>query len=190
MKEKSKWFSLRLTEEEAPWAFVRGKPSRAISTLELLAATVGLVLLAQVSLAEPGVSGSVTVTGFTDSLVSSSVVTRGLTTAFPLCAVAMELAAQLEVRNAELHLEWVPREQNAEADMLADGRSTGFKEENRVQARLGQIRWLVLDRLLAAGLAFQKESEKYKRKLPVGTGKRAGRLALAGAKRLREREPW
>ena len=190
VKDKSKWFSVRLTEAEAPWAFVKGKPSRAISTLELLATTVGLVLLAPVALARPGVAGSVTVTGFTDSLVSASVVTRGLTTAPPLCAVAMELAAQLEARNAELLLEWVPREQNAEADMLADGRSAGFSENDRVQASLKQIRWLVLDRLLEAGAAFHREAERFKQRVPGGTVKRRGRLGLGGAKRLKDREPW
>ena len=44
-------------------------------------------------LSEPGVASGVTVTGFTDSLVSASVVTRGLATSFPLYAVAMELSA-------------------------------------------------------------------------------------------------
>ena len=168
---------------------MKGKPSRAISTLELLATTVGLVLLAPVALAMPGVTVSVTVTGFADSLVSASVVTRGLTTAFPLCAVAMELAAQL-ARNAELLLEWVPREQNAEADMLADGRSAGFSDNYRVQASLKQIRWLVLDRLLDAGAAFHREAEKIKHRVPGCTGKRRGRLGLGGAKRLKDREHW
>ena len=115
-KELSRWFSVELTESDAPWAFVKGIPARAISTLELWATTLGLVLLAPVELSEPGVEGGVTVTGFADSLVSASVATRGLTTSFPQCAVAMELSAQLEAQGAELLLEWVPRHVNAEAD--------------------------------------------------------------------------
>ena len=98
----SKWFSVRLDENTAPWAFSRGLPARSISTLELLATTVGLVLLAPHGLEEPDVEGTVTVQGLTDSQVSSHVVTRGLTTTYPLCCIAMELAAQLERRGCEL----------------------------------------------------------------------------------------
>ena len=180
-----------LAEEDAPWACVKGAPSRAISTLELLATTLGLVLLSPVELSEEGVAGSVTVTGFTDSQVSSSVVTRGLTTAFPLCAVAMELAAQLEARNAEMFLEWVPREVNAEADRLADGRTVGFAPELRVKANLAQVRWLVLDRMLAAGKTFQEESARIKARARGGSTRRRGGGGVPVQKKaLREREPW
>ena len=68
-----------------------------------------------------------------------------------MCCVAMEMAAQLERRGAELALEWIPREKNAEADRLADGDATGFSPEMCVGRDLGQVRWLVLDSLLRAG---------------------------------------
>ena len=66
-------------------------------------------------------------------------VTHGLTTAFPLCAVAMGLAAQLEERKAGLFPEWVPRAVNQEADRLADGRFEGFAKELRIEAALGEV---------------------------------------------------
>ena len=129
--------------------------------------------------------------GFTDSLVSASVVTRGLTTSFPLCAVAMELSAQIEARGVELLLEWVPRQVNAEADRLADGDFQGLAPEMRVPAAFGQVRWLVLDRLMKAGLAFQREAESIqRRRREVTSGRRGGRLALRAEKRLKEKEPW
>ena len=99
---RSRWFSVRLTEQDAPWAFVGGRPARAISTLELLATTLGLVLLGPAQLDAPGAAGTAAVTGLTDSQVSAAMVTRGLTTSLPLCTVAMEQAAQLEARSAEL----------------------------------------------------------------------------------------
>ena len=95
-KHRSLWFSIRLDEKSAPWAYAKGMPSRTISTLELLASTIGLVLLAPAGMGAEGSSGIVAVTGHTDSQVSSHVVTRGLTTTYPLCCVAMEMAAQLE----------------------------------------------------------------------------------------------
>ena len=51
---KSRWFSVTLTEKNAPWAFVSGVPARAISTLERLATTLGLVLLSPPELDTPG----------------------------------------------------------------------------------------------------------------------------------------
>ena len=188
---KSRWFSVELTERDAPWAFIKGVPANTISTLELLATTLGLVLLAPTELQTPGVAGGVTVTGFTDSLVSASVVTRGMTTSFPLCVVAMELAAQLEARSAELLLEWVPREVNAEADRLADGDSRGFLPEHQVKAAFGQVRWLVLDRLMSAGVAFQRESQRIRQRTGTGNqnGQRRKVRKLAG-EGFKDREPW
>ena len=105
---------------------MRGLLARAISAPELLATPIGLVVLTPDVLSEPGAAGTVMVSGFTDSLVSSSVVSRGLTSSFPLCVVAMELAVQLEHRSAELFLDWSPRTMNQEADVLADSRTDSF----------------------------------------------------------------
>ena len=122
--------------------------------------------------------------------MSANVVARGLTTSYPLCTMAMELAAQLEARGADLHLEWIPRAMNKEADALADGRTEGFDPDRRVVAEVQGIEWLVLDRLLASGEAFYKEANKIKerRKDKVRTTAATG----SGGKRqkLREREPW
>ena len=65
-KEKSLWFSSRLTPECAPWALAKGLPARTTSTLELLSSTVALVLLAPKDSRGPGTVG---ITGMTDSQV-------------------------------------------------------------------------------------------------------------------------
>ena len=103
----------------------------------------------------------------------------------------MELAAQLEARNAELFLEWVPREANAEADRLADGVASGFSPDLRVNASLSQIRWLVLPGLLAAGATFQREAARMKARAgKVGAKAHGGAGARARRKALRVRDPW
>ena len=71
-----------------------------------------------------------------------------------MCCVAMELVAQLESREAELDLAWIPRGSNAEADRLTDGDCTGFRAENRRGASYAELKWLVLDELLDAGAHF------------------------------------
>ena len=123
-----------------------------------------------------------------DSQVASAVVSRGMSTSFPLCAVAMELSAQLEARGAELFLEWVPRGHNQEADRLADGRCEGFAPGLRVHADLRKIRWLVLNELLEAGAAFYRQAQDRKRRRGEtnGGGTARPRKKLA----LRVREPW
>ena len=186
---KSEWFSISLTEKDAPWAFIKGAPARTISGLEMLATTIGLVLLSPPRLAD-GTMGSVSVTGMTDSLVSSSVVTRGMTTKYPLCVVSMELAAQLEARGAELLLDWIPREVNAVADRLAIGDTRGFDPTMRVHAEVHQIRWLVLDRLMKAGAAFHRRSVQLAGEAARGKWRQGAGRALKRRKGLRDRDPW
>ena len=147
------------------------------------------MLLSPPALDTPGAAGTVAVTGLTDSQVSAAVVTRGLTTAFPLCAVAMELAAQLERRRAELFLEWVPRDQNGEADRLADGCSTGFAESRRAHLELDQISWLVLPELLRTGQDFYDRVVREKKRKGK-TAAAAGPVQKRKRQSLREREPW
>ena len=115
-----RWFSIELTEKTAPWAFVKGEPYKVISALELLATTIAVLLFGpEETLPEDGLA-NVVVTGFTDSMVSTHAVVRGLSTSFPLCVVAMELAAQLERRGSKLRLQWAPRAHNQEADDLTN----------------------------------------------------------------------
>ena len=59
----SRWFSVRLTEATAPWAFVKGVPAQAIDALALISTTLGLVLLAPPELRSEGTAGTDAVTG-------------------------------------------------------------------------------------------------------------------------------
>ena len=125
------------------------------------------------------------ITGITDSQVSAAVVSRGMSTAYPLCCVVMELAAQLEERGLELDLAWAPRDQNAEADRLADGKYDGFSEGLRRGGRLSDIPWLALPGLLRTGGAFYDAAGARRADAPPS----GQRKRLAGD-RLRDREPW
>ena len=190
-KDLSPWFSLRLDESSAPWAFSRGLPARTISALEMLASTVALMLLPGVADGLRQKRGTVWVTGFTDSQVSANVVRRGMTTSFPLCCVVMELAAQLEARDAELILEWAPRDLNAEADALADGRADGFDPALRAEARMEDLPWMLLPALVKAGADFHRNQKELQRaeRGPAETGQRTSKRQKAGPK-LRDRDPW
>ena len=73
---------------------------------------------------------------------------------------------------------------------MADGGSRGFDPALRVEATMGQIRWLVLDRLMSAGLAFQRDAELYSKRKAGKDGAKAGGFKAKVRKTLRERQPW
>ena len=106
-----------------------------------------------------------------------------------MCCVVMELAAQLVLRDAELCLEWALREENREADALVDGRSEGFAPELRAGQSFGEVGWLVLPRLMAAGVQFHGAVKRPGAESPVPVGPAAaGKRRKDG--RLRDRELW
>ena len=148
------WFCVKLDSTSAPWAFHKGLPYKTISSLELLASTIGVMFLSPAASSSSSSSGLVSVTGFTDSMVSTNVITRGLSTSFPLCLVAMELAAQLEEARLELSLDWIPRDTNAEADALADGRREGFADALDRSVAASDLKFLVLPSLLQEAIEF------------------------------------
>ena len=98
----------------------------------------------------------------------------------------MELAQELKRRNLQASVEWTPRELNKEADALSKGDFTGFRVENRVPVDLATTSWLVPDRALEWGAAFEKEASSRNRETRVG---RPGKRKRA-EERLRVRDPW
>jgi hypothetical protein len=190
-KGKARWFSLELNESTAPWAYCKGEPYKTIAALELLATTVAVLLFGPDSSLPSGGTACACVTGHTDSQVSTHAVVRGLSTSFPLCVVAMELAAQLENKNAELRLLWAPRTHNQEADDLSNGAVAGFSPEKEVKIKsLEDLPFLILPEFMAAGKAFYDDIAKSK-----AVRKEAGGVIQREPKRrkdtrLRTREPW
>ena len=180
----SPWFAVHLTPSSAPWAFARGEPFRAVASLELLATVVGLIVFSPEPSGREEMEGIITVTSLTDSMVSTKVLARGLTTSFPLCLVAMEAAAQMEARGLELKLNWVPRDLNEEADSLSNLRFAGFTPRLRVEVDLAELPLLVLPRLTRQAFEFYEVS---RRALPASKRKRRGSARQAP---LRERDPW
>eukprot|EP00971_Amphidinium_carterae_P136048 2695760-Amphidinium_carterae.1 len=89
-------------------------------------------------------SAVVTLGGFTDSQVSAQVLTKGMTTSFPMALVLMELSAQLEKRKAKLHLYLVPRDKNEEADALSNQDWRGFDPSRRKLGHWSDMKFEVL----------------------------------------------
>ncbi len=180
--ECSRWFSVRLTRENAPWAFHRGQPFKTIAALEALAALVGYVALSD---DHSGSSDAVAlVPGFTDNRGNQYALSRLQTTKYPLILLVMELSCQLERRSQRLSLQWTPREYNAEADRLANGDTQGFEPMHRIPVDIAHFKWIVLHELLQAGADFERER--------AARGRQPQHRGSKGLKAppFRERHPW
>ena len=153
-KEKSPWYAEEITPEMAPWLFRKGRDQafRMIAALEMIA-TIACVRLFGSSANHEG--KMVRLSGATDNKGNSHVVSKSLTTKFPLCVVLMQLTADLGERGFELDLRWTPREENVLADALSNGDTTGMDPALRKRFELSDLRTLA--KLLVADLMwFQK----------------------------------
>ena len=153
--EAAKWFMLTLNRESAAWAFAKGEPYQAIASLELLGTLLGVILLLDGDECPELRSGcAVSVGGLTDNRGNKFAVAKMLTTKWPLAAFVAEMAAQLELREILLEVEWVPRELNAEADSITNGHVEWLTPSMQLEVTLAELPFLVLNELLAEGSKF------------------------------------
>ena len=181
----SPWFAVKVTPDNAPWAFQReGKAYRVIATLEALGLLLALMAFG------PGqklsnTSLTVQVSAFTDNRGNGYVINKLMTTKFPLCTVIMELAAKAE-KARSAHGSRV----DPEGPKPRSRRPTsGFDSDKEVKLNLREQDWLVLPSLLEAGQKFheQKALESEQRKEEE---RRGGRVKRKKEDKLKNREKW
>ena len=180
--KEARWFSVVLTRATAPWAFSRGEPYRTIAALELYGTL--LCVLAFSDRWPSSSAGRVKLVGTTDNLGNSWILSRLMSTKFPMLLVLGELAVQLRDRNLQLHLEWAPRLQNEEADALTNSDFSMFREENRVSIDPAKLSLKILPQL--ERVAEELHSDIVRRRAEKGT--RSARQAKKV--KLKERDPW
>ena len=153
--QEARWFFVKLSKHTAPWAFEKGEPFRAIASLELLGSLLGVMLLVDENGRAQGSHGGVLSVGaLTDNSGNRFAVTKMLSTKWPLTALVAELAAQLERRQILFQMDWVPREQNQEADSITNGNVQWLNSEKEVHVKLNELPFEILPVLLAEGSAF------------------------------------
>ena len=186
----SPWFAVKITPDNAPWAFQRdGKAYRVIATLEALGLLLALLAFGpRESLNNTALK--IQVPALTDNKENGYVINKLMTTRFPLCTIVMALAAQAEMRGVRMEAEWTPRELNQEADDLSNFLTGRFDPHKEVKINLKGQSWLVLPELLAAGQQFheQKAREAEQRKVEELHGRR--RRKWRKEDRLKFREKW
>ena len=121
-----------------------------------------------------------------------------MTTKFPLNVVLMELSEQLRVREVELLLDWVPREQNVEADALTNGEFMAFDPARRIEVGPLGDKFILLNDMMETGALLYdsmdaaKAAAKVEGALapgdhPTVAGKQAFKRKRDG---LRITDPW
>ena len=81
-------------------------------------------------------------------------------------AFLAEMAAQLEHLGILFEVNWVPREQNAEADAITNDQIEWLNPANRVAADLSSIPFLILPDLLSKGEVFYEGIENANEGVP------------------------
>ena len=106
----------------------------------------------------------------------------------PLVVILTELSAQMRERRLELDLEWIPRNQNEEADAITNGKTEIFDPKRRVDVEVSSLKFLVLDKMVAVADHIYSQVKARRAEKP---STEAGTEPTPGRKRpLRERDPW
>ena len=185
----ARWFSVQLTRSSAPWAFARGQPFRTIAALELYATLVCVVLFGKRW--RSATSGRLRLSGATDNLGNTMVMNKLMSSKFPLVIVLTELAAQLQAHNLDLHLQWVPRLQNEEADALTNQAYSDFDRKKRMEVDVTKLEWIVMNDMLKASEEIHETVMARKALVKEQGGRAGGReRKLKPEGRLRQRDPW
>ena len=114
---------------------------------------------------------------------------RMMTSKFPALVILTELAARLRQDNAELQLEWAPRDQNEEADSLTNEYFGDFDLERRVLFDPLAEKWSVLENMLKVS----EEINAVVKERRVGSGEGGGgppSRKRPPTEKLRVRDPW
>ena len=94
---------------------------------------------------------SLSVGGITDNNGNRYAVTKMLTTRWQLLAFSAELSLHPEERCILFEVNWVPREQNTEADAITNGDFGWLTTNNRISTAMGQLPFILQQELFSKG---------------------------------------
>lgn len=186
---RARWFFIEVTADWAPWAFAkRSDPQRVIATLELLGTLLCIMLFSDRW--KPTLRGCGVVTGSTDNLGNTFVVTKLLTTKWPLTALLLELSEQLRAHQLDLRLLWRERNLNTEADSLTNNDFSSFDPEMRVNCDPRNLPWKVLPEVMESSRILYETIVAERELVKAGGKRKFVWKKLAAGKRFRTSQPW
>jgi len=178
-----------------PWVFYKGEPKRVIAALELWVTLVAFMLFNKPRTGADQERISVLLPASTDNKGIGHMLDKLMTTAFPSCAVLMELAVQLHKSGCILDLAWLPREENVEADELSNGDTHRFAAEMEIKIDPAELEthFILLRKMLERGQILYEEVYAA-RDAEKGLSRRSeawgAKTARRQRKKLRIRAPW
>ena len=125
------------------------------------------------------------IAGSTDNQGNSWVLSRLMSSKFPMLVVLGELAVQLRAKNLHLELDWVPRTQNEEADALTNHDFSAFSPDKRLNIDPENLGLIIMPELL--GVAENLYKDIVARRSRKAAGPAGGTRKKA---KLRETDPW
>ena len=128
--------------------------------------------------------------GQTDNLGNTAVLSKLMSSKFPLVVILTELASRLRSLDLDLSLDWIPRNQNEEADGITNGNVKIFDPALEIAVDVKSLDLKTLDRMWKVaddlyGEVRGKKAEQGALPRPAVKGR-----PVADSRPLRERDPW
>ena len=182
--QSSRWFSLRLLPDDAPYLFDdRGKSQWASGSAELLATLAALHIFGYLSASVDRKELDVECAADTDNQGNSRLLKKRSSTKWPLMLINMQLSDLLLRSSLKLLLRWRPRDENQLADQLTNEVFTNFTVEHRLIIKYSDLPLSLLHQLWET-----KESFDAARRAQAALSSEAAQLQ--SRKRKTEKTPW
>ena len=110
-----------------------------------------------------------------------------MTTKYPGMLLLMELTEQLRKLDSTLHLRWLSRDLNVEADDLTNGIFTKFDLAKRIEVSPKNVPWIVLGHLQDKSASLFDQIKKSK---ATALGPRRSLRKVPASQKLKVRDPW
>ena len=154
-----RWFSFKVTSDEAPWIYSRGQDVQKMSTAaELLAVYAALHafgLLQKMSNSSREDKLSLVAAG-TDNLANEYLARKRMSTRLPLGLLLLQFYTKLWDNGLWMKINWRPREENQEADDLTNDRFEKFAADRRIEIRYKDLDTSILEVLQTSLSAFEE----------------------------------
>ena len=158
---QARWFSVEVSQAEAPYLFdSAGKSQWASASAELLASFAALWVFGHLEPKPRLRKIPVAVSGITDNRSNQSLSAKQSSTKWPLMIINMQVSHHLMKAALRLGLTWRPREENTLADDLTNGRFSSFLTDRRMHFLFKDLPLELLNKLWATKGQFDRSRKE------------------------------
>ena len=182
----ARWFSLRITPEDAPYLFdSAGKSQWASASAELLGTLIALWAFDHLKKGACRRSLVVELRAETDNRGNAALLAKKSTTRWPLLFLNMQLSELLMRASLRLSLGWRPRDENQQADDLTNGVFNSFDPKRRVSFTYQDLPLQLLHELVETRNQFEAA-----RNAEAVLRQSVGKPRFGGKRKKGDKDPW